>query len=51
MNNIEITDTLLYDLVPKVEKILLNDSPPNEDLNHKFSRSFERKMEKLIRKK
>lgn len=50
MNNIEITDTLLYDLVPKVEKILLNDSPPNEDLNHKFSRSFERKMEKLIRK-
>lgn len=50
MNNIEITDTLLYDLVPKVEKILLDDSPPNEDLNHKFSRDFEIKMEKLIRK-
>lgn len=44
MNNIEITDTLLYDLVPKVEKILLNGNPPDEDLNHKFSRSFERKM-------
>ena len=43
MNNIEITDTLLYDLFQR--KILLDDSPPNEDLNHKFSRDFEIKME------
>ena len=50
MNNIEITDTLLYDLAPKAEEILLDNIPSNEDLNHKFSRSFERKMKKLIRK-
>lgn len=50
MNNIEITDDLLYDLAPKVEEILLNNIPSNEDLNHKFSRSFERKIEKLIKK-
>lgn len=48
MNKIEITDDLLYELVPKAEKLLLYHMPHEKELNYIFSKNFEKKMKKLI---
>lgn len=50
MNNIEITDDLLYELVPKAEKIILEQLPTEKELNYIFSKAFEKKMKKLLKK-
>ena len=49
MDKIQITDDLLYNLVPKAEILLLNQIPASEELTHRFSKSFEKKMKRLIR--
>lgn len=48
MNNIEITDVMLYELVPKAEKLQLEQIPPEQEIGHTFSKSFERRMKILI---
>jgi len=48
MNNIEITDVMLYELVPKAEKLQLEQIPPEEEIGHTFSKSFDRRMKNLI---
>ena len=47
MRPTEITDQVLYQYVPIVDKAVLNDIPMKTD--HAFSRKFERRMEKMIR--
>lgn len=49
MDNKYISDDLLYQLVPKAEELLLNQIPSDEEIDHKFSKCFERKMKKLIK--
>ncbi|WP_243167944.1 DUF4367 domain-containing protein [Anaerocolumna cellulosilytica] len=50
MNTIDISDDFLRRFVPDAEVIRLNKLPDDRVLNHKFSKSFDRKMRKLIRK-
>lgn len=50
MNKIEITDELLYEVVPKTEKYLLDQLPTEKELNHIFSKTFEEKMKKFLKK-
>lgn len=49
MSKINITNEMLYKHTPNAEKIILEQLPPDEELNHVFSKKFERKIEKLIR--
>ncbi|MGO0884737.1 DUF4367 domain-containing protein [Clostridioides difficile] len=49
MSKINITDEMLYKHASNAEKIILEQLPPNKELNHVFSKRFERKMKKLIR--
>ncbi|WP_227453443.1 MULTISPECIES: DUF4367 domain-containing protein [unclassified Clostridioides] len=49
MSKINITDEMLYRHASNAEKIILDQLPPDEELNHVFSKRFERKMKKLIR--
>lgn len=45
-----ITDEMLYESAPKAAQLWLDSFPPLSDIpQHKFSRRFERKMQKLIR--
>lgn len=45
-----ITDEMLYESAPKAAQLWLDSFPPESDIpQHKFSRRFERKMQKLIR--
>ena len=44
-----IDEAYLYKYMPAAERILLAALPADEDLNHKFSRRFERKMKALIK--
>jgi len=44
-----IDEAYLYEHMPEAEKYLLAEIPPDEELNHKFSRRFERKMKALIK--
>lgn len=48
MNNIEITDAMLYELVPKAEKLQLEQIPPEQEIGHTFTKKFERRMKILI---
>jgi len=47
--SIKIDDAYLYEHMPKVERELMDRIPPEEELDHKFSRRFERKMKKLMK--
>lgn len=47
--SIKIDDAYLYEHMPKVEANLMSLIPPEEELDHKFSRRFERKMKKLMK--
>lgn len=49
MRDFEITDEMLYNSAPKAEEIILSKIPDDKDLNHKFSRRFEKKMNRLIK--
>jgi len=47
----KITDDMLYQSAPKAEKLWLDMLPSYDELpKHKFSKGFERKMKKLLRK-
>ena len=47
--SIKIDDAYLYEHMPKVEENLMSLIPPEEELDHKFSCRFERKMKKLMK--
>ena len=49
MNKYIIDDDFLYDHMENVENIILENLPKEDDLSHKFSKRFERKMKRLIR--
>lgn len=44
-----IDEAYLYEHVPEAERCLMELIPPEEELDHKFSRRFERKMRALIK--
>ena len=44
-----IDDDLLYKYMKSAENIIIESLPKEEDLSHRFSKRFERKMNKLIR--
>ena len=47
----EITEEMLYKCAPRAEKLWISTLPFDDQIpEHKFSRRFERKMKKLIRK-
>ncbi|WP_227836465.1 DUF4367 domain-containing protein [Clostridioides sp. ES-S-0001-02] len=48
-DDFDITDDMLQESIPIATKIILDDLPSDDELNHVFSKSFERKMKKLIK--
>ncbi len=49
MDKYVISDDFLYKHMKNVEEIILDNLPKEEELSHKFSKRFERKMNKLIK--
>lgn len=49
MSKYHINDEVLSKYIRKTEIQMLNTLPKEEDLSHKFSKQFEKKMKKLIR--
>lgn len=49
MDNLDITDEMLYKSCNKLEKNLLDNLPNESDIEYEFSNKFERKMKKLIK--
>lgn len=49
MNKYIIDDDFLYDHMKSAENIILENLPKEYELSHKFSKRFERRMNKLIR--
>lgn len=49
MNKYIINDNFLYNHMESTENIILESLPKEDELSHKFSKRFERKMDKLIR--
>ena len=45
----KIDDAYLYEHMPEAERYLMELIPPEEELNHVFSRRFERKMKALLK--
>lgn len=45
----KIDDAFLYKYMPAAERILMAEIPPEEELDHKFSWRFRRKMKALIK--
>ncbi len=45
----KIDDAYLYEHMPEAERFLMELIPPEEELNHVFSRRFERKMKALLK--
>lgn len=48
-DDFDITDDMLQESIPIATKIILDDLPSDDELNHVFSKGFERKMKKLIK--
>ncbi|WP_313242205.1 DUF4367 domain-containing protein, partial [Clostridioides difficile] len=48
-DDFDITDDMLQESITIATKIILDDLPSNDELNHVFSKGFERKMKKLIK--
>ncbi|HFL2408364.1 TPA: DUF4367 domain-containing protein [Clostridioides difficile] len=48
-DDFDITDDMLRESIPIATKIILDDLPSDDELNHAFSKGFERKMKKLIK--
>lgn len=44
----DITDDMLQENIPVATQIILDNLPSDDELNHVFSKGFERKMKKLI---
>lgn len=49
MSAVFIDDEFLYAHVPQAEQLMLDQIPPERELNHHFSRRFRRKMRALLR--
>lgn len=49
MNDFKITDEELRKALENVELILISKVPKEDDIDYTFSKSFENKMEKLIK--
>lgn len=45
----DITDDMLQENIPIATQIILDNLPSDDELNHVFSKDFERKMKKLIK--
>ncbi|VIG12019.1 Uncharacterised protein [Clostridioides difficile] len=50
MNNFEITDEMLRKSLENIEQVLLSEIPNEENIEYTFSKKFNKRMEKLIRK-
>lgn len=48
MTDAIVTDATLFEFVPKAEDLLLEQIPPEEELGHAFTKSFDRRMKLLI---
>ncbi|HGS9973407.1 DUF4367 domain-containing protein [Clostridioides difficile] len=48
-DDFDITDDMLRESIPIATKIIIDDLPSDDELNHVFSKGFERKMKKLIK--
>lgn len=48
-DSFDITDDMLKESIPIATKIILDDLPSDDELNHVFSKDFERKMKRLVR--
>ncbi|HGM1124452.1 DUF4367 domain-containing protein [Clostridioides difficile] len=48
-DDFDITDDMLQESITIATRIILDDLPSNDELNHVFSKGFERKMKKLIK--
>ena len=48
MTNAVITDDMLFEFVPKAEELLLEQIPPEQELRHTFTKSFDHGMKLLI---
>ncbi len=48
-DDFDITDDMLQESIPIATKIILDSLPSDDELNHAFSKGFERKMKKLIK--
>ncbi|NLY45558.1 MAG: DUF4367 domain-containing protein [Tissierella sp.] len=44
-----ISDDLLYKLMPIAEEIILDQIPPDNEIDYVFSKTFDKKMKKLIK--
>lgn len=49
MSAVFINDEFLYAHMPQAERLMLDQIPPEQELNHHFSRRFRRKMRALLR--
>ena len=49
MDNLDITDEILYKSCKKLEQNLLDSLPNESDIEYEFSNKFKRKMNKLIK--
>lgn len=49
MDNLDITDEMLYKSCKKLEQHLLDNLPNESDIEYEFSNKFKRKMSKLIK--
>lgn len=49
IQKMKIDDAYLYEHMPEAERCLMELIPPEEELNHVFSRRFERKMKALLK--
>lgn len=49
MSAVFIDDEFLYAHMPQAERLMLDQIPPEQELNHHFSRRFRRKMRALLR--
>ncbi|VHQ81905.1 transposase mutator type [Clostridioides difficile] len=48
-DDFDITDDMLRESIPIATKIIIDDLLSDDELNHVFSKGFERKMKKLIK--
>lgn len=50
MGKIQVTDEFLYQYMSVLEEYVLNNFPKEEEISHEFSKSFLKKMDKLLKR-
>lgn len=50
MKKIDVTDEMLYECMPRVDKAIIDRLEADTDRTHKFSPEFEQRMERLVHK-